>query len=172
VNNYLADFKFEEKDYRIVMVGHSMGGLILRYVAAQIVHPENLYCFISMGSPHLGYLQGIKFFIKAGISFLSSVSSNLCLSELSSKDKTDLHECLIYRLSQNAPLSSFKKLVFLSSVHDKYVSWHSARLEQYNKDPLKQFNFIEHEMINNIMGKQNKIERIDRIEVDFKSLEK
>lgn len=62
------------------MVGHSMGGLILRCAAAQISRPENLYCFISLGTPHLGYLQGIKFFIKAGISFLSNVSSNLCLT--------------------------------------------------------------------------------------------
>jgi hypothetical protein len=110
------------------MIGHSMGGLILRCIAANISHPQNLYCFISMGSPHLGYLQGIKFFIKAGISFLSNMTNNVCLSELSSKDNADLHECLIYKLSQNAPLSAFKKLVFLSSVHDKYVSWHSARL--------------------------------------------
>lgn len=111
-----------------------------------------------MGTPHLGYLQGIKFFIKAGISFLSNISSsNVCLSELSSKDQSDLHECLIYRLSVDSPLSAFKKVILLSSVHDKYVSWHSARLEDYNKDPLKQPNFIEHEMIDNIIGKQNKI---------------
>lgn len=39
VNSYLSTFKFSEKEYRIVMIGHSMGGLILRCVAASISHP-------------------------------------------------------------------------------------------------------------------------------------
>lgn len=36
VNTYLSTFNFHEKVYRIVMIGHSMGGLILRCVAASI----------------------------------------------------------------------------------------------------------------------------------------
>ncbi len=110
------------------MIGHSMGGLILRYIAAYISHPGYLYGFVSLGTPHLGYLQGIKFLIKAGISFLSNISNNPCLNELCSKDSNNLHECLIYNLSKTAPLSKFKKVILLSSVNDKYVSWHSARL--------------------------------------------
>ena len=106
------------------MIGHSMGGLILRWVANTLT--QNLFAFVSLGTPHLGYLQGIKFFIKAGFSFLSSNST--CLSELSSRDSNDLHECLIYKFSNAAALSRFKKIVLLSSLSDKYVSWHSARL--------------------------------------------
>ncbi len=106
------------------MIGHSMGGLILRWVANTLT--QNLFAFISLGTPHLGYLQGIKFFIKAGFSFLSSNST--CLSELSSRDSNDLHDCLIYKFSNAAALSRFKKIILLSSLSDKYVSWHSARL--------------------------------------------
>lgn len=106
------------------MIGHSMGGLILRWVANTLT--QHLFAFISLGTPHLGYLQGIKFFIKAGFSFLSGNST--CLSELSSRDSNDLHECLIYKFSNAAALSRFKKIILLSSLSDKYVSWHSARL--------------------------------------------
>ncbi len=106
------------------MIGHSMGGLILRCIANTL--SQELYGFVSLGTPHLGYLQGIKFFIKAGFSFLSNNST--CLSELSSRDSNDLHECLIFKFSKAATLSRFKKIVLLSSLSDKYVSWHSARL--------------------------------------------
>ena len=106
------------------MIGHSMGGLILRWVANTLT--QHLFAFISLGTPHLGYLQGIKFFIKAGFRFLSSNSTSL--SELSSRDSNDLHECLIYKFSNAAALSRFKKIILLSSLSDKYVSWHSARL--------------------------------------------
>jgi alpha-beta hydrolase superfamily lysophospholipase len=36
VNTYLNTFNFAEKDFRIVMIGHSMGGLILRSIASTI----------------------------------------------------------------------------------------------------------------------------------------
>lgn len=62
------------------MIGHSMGGLILRYISAYISQPLNLYGYVTLGTPHLGYLQGVKFLIKAGISFLSNISNNPCLN--------------------------------------------------------------------------------------------
>jgi selenocysteine-specific translation elongation factor len=65
-------------------------------------------------------------------------------------------------------LSNFKRVVVVASSRDKYVSWHSARIENFNKDVLKQYTFIENEMICNILGKGSGIERIDRLEVDFK----
>ncbi len=40
-------------------VGHSLGGLIVRAAVASkafIPHLTKLYTFISLGSPHLGYL--------------------------------------------------------------------------------------------------------------------
>lgn len=39
VNDYLKTFNFAEKEYKIVMIGHSMGGLILRSIAAKICFP-------------------------------------------------------------------------------------------------------------------------------------
>lgn len=78
----------QSKPYKIVMIGHSMGGLILRAAASQLeAHQKLLYCYISLGTPHLGYLQGIKFLIRAGISIFSNLYNTPCLDELSSKDQ-------------------------------------------------------------------------------------
>jgi len=120
-----------------------MGGLIIRAAANQIPYVNNLFCYISLGTPHLGYLQGIKLLIRAGISIFSNLYNTPCLDELSGKDSSELHNCFMYKLSQIGHLSNFKRVILVSSVHDKYVSWHSARLEVFNKDQLQQYNFIE-----------------------------
>ena len=64
------------------MIGHSMGGLILRVVANKIKeeYKHMLYGYVSLGTPHLGYLQGLKFHIKAGLSLFSSMNNNPCLN--------------------------------------------------------------------------------------------
>lgn len=36
INNYLDCIEFKTKNYRIVMIGHSMGGLILRLASNRI----------------------------------------------------------------------------------------------------------------------------------------
>ena len=53
--------------------------------------------------------------------------------------------------------------MLVSCNKDKYVSWHSSRIECYNKDFLKERTFVENEMVKNIIGKEEKMERIDRL---------
>ena len=128
INKYLSEINFKERNYRIVMVGHSMGGLVLRIASNMINHKELLYSYLSLGTPHLGYLQGLKLHIRAGLSLFSSMYSNPCLNELSGKDSPDLHNASIYKMSLSGTLANFKKAIFVSSRKDKYVSWHSARV--------------------------------------------
>ncbi len=154
------------------MIGHSMGGLVLRLASNKMKYQQYLYSYISLGTPHLGYLQGLKMIIRAGLSLFSNIYSTPCLNELSCKDCEELHDTVIYRASKSGSLCNFKKVVLVASSHDKYVSWHSARIQNYNKDVLKQKTFIENEMINNILIKDSKIERIDRLEIDFKIQER
>jgi len=90
---------FKEKDYRIIMIGHSMGGLVLRLAANKINYQEYLWGFISLGTPHLGYLQGMKLLIRAGLSIFSNIYSTPCLDELAAKDAEELHDTEIYRMS-------------------------------------------------------------------------
>lgn len=86
INSYLSCIDFKDKIYKIVMIGHSMGGLVLRMAANKIKLKELLYAFISLGTPHLGYLQGLRLHIRAGLSLFSNLYSNPCLHELSGKD--------------------------------------------------------------------------------------
>ena len=79
IDKYLESITLKDKKYRVVMIGHSMGGLVLRLAANQIKQKELLYGYISLGTPHLGYLQGLKLHIRAGLSFFSNIYSNPCL---------------------------------------------------------------------------------------------
>lgn len=124
----MDDLDFNEKNYRIVMIGHSMGGLILREAANKIKYQENLYAYVSLGTPHLGYLQGLKLHIRAGLSLFSNLYNNPCLNQLSGKDSEDFHESALYKMSSTGGLSNFRKIALVSSNRDKYVSWHSARI--------------------------------------------
>ena len=110
------------------MIGHSMGGLVLRLAANKMKYQEHLWSYISLGTPHLGYLQGLKLIIRAGLSLFSNIYSTPCLNELSCKDTDELHDTAIYQLSLKGRLSNFKKVILVASSHDKYVSWHSARI--------------------------------------------
>jgi hypothetical protein len=56
------------------MIGHSMGSIILRS-ALKYLHKykRKLNCFISLCSPHLGYIQGTKFLTDTGLSLISKI---------------------------------------------------------------------------------------------------
>jgi triacylglycerol esterase/lipase EstA (alpha/beta hydrolase family) len=86
IDKYLDELDHKDRIYRVVMIGHSMGGLVLRIAANQIKRKELLYAYLSLGTPHLGYLQGLKLHIRAGLSLFSSMYSNPCLNEFSGKD--------------------------------------------------------------------------------------
>ena len=50
------------------MVGHSMGGIIARAALPHLLkYQSQLGFFCSLGTPHLGYLNGVKGFIKVGL---------------------------------------------------------------------------------------------------------
>jgi len=76
-----------------------MGGLVLRLAANKINYREYLYGFVSLGSPHLGYLQGMKLLIRAGLSIFSNIYSTPCLDQLAAKDAEELHDTVIYKMS-------------------------------------------------------------------------
>ena len=52
---------------------------------------------------------------------------------MSMKDKADLRETVLYKLSKNNSLQNFKKLCFVCSSLDEYVAYESARVELNEK---------------------------------------
>lgn len=73
------------------MVGHSMGGLILRAALPFLTdYNDCLGTFMTFGSPHLGYLQGIKTMIKTGLWFIKSWNKTCSLEQLTMADHKNL----------------------------------------------------------------------------------
>jgi alpha-beta hydrolase superfamily lysophospholipase len=69
-----------EKDLEINMIGHSMGGLILRAALPHLEqYSQNLNTFATFGSPHIGYLHGIKTMVKTGLWFFKNWGKTLSL---------------------------------------------------------------------------------------------
>jgi triacylglycerol esterase/lipase EstA (alpha/beta hydrolase family) len=63
VKNYLDETKII-----INLVGHSMGGIIARAALKHLGSFQNQFGFYcSLGTPHLGYLNGVDGLIKVGL---------------------------------------------------------------------------------------------------------
>ncbi len=51
------------------------------------------------------------------------------LHQLALKDATDIRRTFMYRLSQRSNLHLFRNVLLAGSTQDRYVPWHSARVE-------------------------------------------
>ena len=70
VLTYLKDQKTHKID-RISFVGHSLGGLIVRSALPYLVkYQEKMHGYLSLTSPHLGYMYNTNSIISTGMWFL------------------------------------------------------------------------------------------------------
>ena len=51
------------------------------------------------------------------------------LHQLALKDATDIRKTFLYKLSMRSNLHKFQNVLLAGSVQDRYVPWHSARIE-------------------------------------------
>ncbi len=51
------------------------------------------------------------------------------LHQLALKDAADIRQTFLYRLSQRSNLHLFRHVLLAGSMQDRYVPWHSARIE-------------------------------------------
>ena len=51
------------------------------------------------------------------------------LHQLALKDAADIRKTFLYRLSLNSKLHKFRHVLLAGSTQDRYVPWHSARIE-------------------------------------------
>lgn len=106
-----------------------MGGLICR---AAFPHLENLqakfHTFISLGSPHLGYMYNSGKLFNAGMWFMKRWNKSIALSQLSMQDESQVEQTVLYRLSEMQGLAWFNHVVLVCSNQDSYVPFDSARI--------------------------------------------
>ncbi|NXY12941.1 F135A protein, partial [Atrichornis clamosus] len=140
---------------KISFIGHSLGNLIIRSVLTRPrfkYYLNKLHTFLSLSGPHLGTLYNSSALVNTGLWFMQKWKKSGSLLQLTCRDHSDPRQTFLYRLSKKAGLHYFKNIVLVGSLQDRYVPYHSARIEMCKtalKD--KQSGPIYAEMIQNLL---------------------
>lgn len=125
---------------KISILGYSMGGLISRAALPYLLEHKSKMCnFITLSSPHLGYMFNSSTIIDAGMWFLKTWKKSQSLQQLKMGDydsSGNLETCYLYQLSKEKGLEWFKNIIFVSSYQDMYCPFDSARIQMSNKEEI------------------------------------
>ncbi|CAF1648237.1 unnamed protein product, partial [Adineta ricciae] len=143
------------KPQRISFVGHSLGNLVVR---ATVSHSRFeryrtlLYTYLSLSGPHLGTLFNSSGLVNMGMWLMQKWKKSCSLSQMSFKDHVDPKQTYLYKLSKKPCLEYFKNILLIASPQDRYVPFHSARIE-ICKAALKDtvYGSVYVEMISNLL---------------------
>ncbi|XP_057388156.1 protein FAM135B [Balaenoptera acutorostrata] len=140
---------------RISFIGHSLGNIIIRSVLTRPrfrYYLNKLHTFLSLSGPHLGTLYNNSTLVSTGLWLMQKLKKSGSLLQLTFRDNADLRKCFLYQLSQKTGLQYFKNVVLVASPQDRYVPFHSARIEMC-KTALKDRHTgpVLAEMINNLL---------------------
>ncbi|XP_077469565.1 protein FAM135A isoform X2 [Stigmatopora argus] len=140
---------------KISFVGHSLGNLIVRSVLTRPrfkCYLSRLHTFLSLSGPHLGTLYNSSALVNTGLWFMQKWKKSGSLLQLTCRDHSDPRQTFLYKLSKKSGLEFFKNVVLVGSLQDRYVPYHSARIEMCKtalKD--KQTGPVYAEMIENLL---------------------
>ncbi|KAG7492984.1 hypothetical protein MATL_G00021300 [Megalops atlanticus] len=140
---------------KISFVGHSLGNLIIRSVLTRPrfkYYLNKLHTFLSLSGPHLGTLYNSSALVNTGLWFMQKWKKSGSLLQLTCRDHPDPRQTFLYKLSKKSGLQFFKNVVLVGSLQDRYVPYHSARIEMCKtalKD--KQSGPVYAEMIENLL---------------------
>ncbi|XP_049751112.1 protein FAM135A isoform X6 [Elephas maximus indicus] len=140
---------------KISFIGHSLGNLIIRSVLTRPrfkYYLNKLHTFLSLSGPHLGTLYNSSALVNTGLWFMQKWKKSGSLLQLTCRDHSDPRQTFLYKLSKKAGLHYFKNVVLVGSLQDRYVPYHSARIEMCKtalKD--KQSGQFYSEMIHNLL---------------------
>ncbi|KAI9548558.1 hypothetical protein NQZ68_007424 [Dissostichus eleginoides] len=140
---------------RISFIGHSLGNVIIRSVLTRPrfrCYLPKLHTFLSLSGPHLGTLYNSSTLVSTGLWLMQKLKKSGSLLQLTFRDHVDPRKTFLYVLSQKPGLQFFKNVVLVASPQDRYVPFHSARIEMC-KTALKDRTTgpVYTEMINNLL---------------------
>ncbi|BFZ16348.1 hypothetical protein BsWGS_19387 [Bradybaena similaris] len=105
-------------------------GLQVTRVRPEMSHLlPKLYTFLSLSGPHLGTLYNTSGLVNMGMWFMQKWKKSGSLLQLSLKDHSDPRQAFLYKLSQKPVLQHFKHVLLVGSHQDRYVPYHSSRIE-------------------------------------------
>ncbi|GFR99751.1 protein FAM135A [Elysia marginata] len=128
--NYLDNFGFNVS--RISFVGHSLGNVIIRSTLSRpkLAHLlPKLYTLLSLSGPHLGTIYNTSGLVNMGMWFMQKWKKSGSLLQLALKDHPDPRQTFLYKLSLKPVLQHFKHVLLVGSHQDRYVPYHSSRIE-------------------------------------------
>ncbi|XP_067677466.1 protein FAM135A-like isoform X2 [Haliotis asinina] len=117
---------------KISFIGHSLGNIIVRSALSQpqLAHLlPKLYTFLSLSGPHLGSIYNTSGLVNMGMWFMQKWKKSGSLLQLSMKDHPDPRQSFLYKLSSKPVLQHFKHVLLVGSNQDRYVPYHSSRIE-------------------------------------------
>uniref|UniRef100_A0A3Q3JTL7 DUF676 domain-containing protein n=1 Tax=Monopterus albus TaxID=43700 RepID=A0A3Q3JTL7_MONAL len=140
---------------RISFIGHSLGNIIIRSVLTRPrfrCYLSKLHTFLSLSGPHLGTLYNSSTLVSTGLWLMQKLKKSGSLLQLTFRDHADPRKTFLYLLSQKPGLQFFKNVVLVASPQDRYVPFHSARIEMC-KTALKDRTTgpVYTEMISNLL---------------------
>uniref|UniRef100_A0A1A8I8Q9 Family with sequence similarity 135, member B n=1 Tax=Nothobranchius kuhntae TaxID=321403 RepID=A0A1A8I8Q9_NOTKU len=140
---------------RMSFIGHSLGNIIIRSVLTRPrfrCYLPRLHTFLSLSGPHLGTLYNNSALVSTGLWLMQKLKKSGSLLQLTFRDHADLRKTFLYLLSQKPGLQFFKNVVLVASPQDRYVPFHSARIEMC-KTALRDRTTgpVYAEMINNLL---------------------
>ncbi|KAG8441591.1 hypothetical protein GDO86_010683 [Hymenochirus boettgeri] len=140
---------------RISFIGHSLGNIIIRSVLTRPrfrCYLNKLHTFLSLSGPHLGTLYSNSTLVSTGLWLMQKLKKSGSLLQLTFRDNVDFRKCFLYQLSQKPGLQYFKNVVLVASPQDRYVPFHSARIEMC-RSAVKDKNAgpVYTEMITNLL---------------------
>ncbi|CAH8663710.1 unnamed protein product [Schistosoma rodhaini] len=130
IANYIDEM--DEKPKRISFIGHSMGCIIIRAAllnSRMEPYLSKLHTFLSLSGPHLGTVYNSSGLINMGIWVMQKIKKSESLSQLRMRDDPDLRNTYLYRLSTSPGLDLFRYVLLVGSPQDRYVPYHSTRIE-------------------------------------------
>lgn len=119
---------------RLSFIGHSMGTLVAKVAAASDKlkqFRDIFYTYLSLNGPHLGLKYNTSKTHSVGLWLLQKFKKSQSLQQLQLNDaaKSSPNLPFIYKLLRQPAFMFFKNAVFVSCAGDKYVPFHSARIE-------------------------------------------
>ncbi|TRY61191.1 hypothetical protein TCAL_05688 [Tigriopus californicus] len=129
---HVANYPMASIPSRISFVGHSLGCILIRSAISRpkVSHlVTKFYTYLSLSGPHLGTLYNNSGLVNMGMWVMQKWKKSGSLHQLSLKDAQDIRQTFLYRLSLQSNLHKFRHVLLAGSTQDRYVPWHSARIE-------------------------------------------
>ena len=165
VKSYIKEWNNSLIFKKISFIQHSIGGVIIKAALPNLEEfKDKFWFYLSLSSPHLGYVFSDSTLIKTGIWVLKRWKGSKSLEQFMQNDNKDLNETCLYKLSEYNGLNWFKYVYLLSSHQDNYSPYESSRI-QFNSTTLSNDKKSENykNMACNILSKitNNSLRRID-----------